>query len=107
MIMVLLYPLVLCVALAIWTASAVRARSVVAPRREAAVVLGLALAYGAGLGLVSAYPYFEDNGMPEFIGWPERWSWAAEYAGWVALLLVPAALGIDAVLRRGISGTSD
>ncbi len=63
------------------------------------VLAGLVLSYLLGLVLVSADPWFEDNGVREFIEWRFRWAWAAEYAGWLALLVVPVTWAIQAIWR--------
>ncbi|QVQ27166.1 hypothetical protein [Achromobacter deleyi] len=92
-----LFPLVFLAVLAIWLVSAWKARSLMAASSlKATVVLALALCYVLALAMISADPWYDDNGSPEFIAWPERFGWAAEIAGWLALLVVPAALGLRA-----------
>jgi hypothetical protein len=106
-----LFPLVFLAVLAIWLVSAWKARSVMAASSlKATIVLALALCYVLALAMISADPWFDDNGSPEFIAWPERFGWAAEIAGWLALLVVPAVLGLRAFVlwskSRGAAGNS-
>lgn len=101
MVMFLLFPVFAFGALAIWTASAIRGGSVrVVPPPQTAAILGFALSYGLGLLLVSLDPYIEDNGVRDFVPWPFRWIWAAELAGWIAILLVPTTLILEYFFRR-------
>jgi hypothetical protein len=58
----------------------------------AAIGLGLLLSYGIAMTALCIDPYFDDNGLPEFIEWRFRWMWAAEFAGWISLIAVPIVL---------------
>jgi len=91
----MIYPfaLALGVGIAAWMASfAMRGRWPSTPGGLKLVVVTLLACYLAGLVLVCVDPYFEDNGVIEFIDWPDRWSWAGEFGGWIALAAVPIAL---------------
>lgn len=56
------------------------------------VIVGLALSYGMALAALCVDPYYDDNGLPEFIDWQFRWLWAAEFAGWLSFIVVPLLL---------------
>nr|WP_298684864.1 hypothetical protein [uncultured Dongia sp.] len=58
----------------------------------AAVGVGLLLSYGLAMTALCIDPYFEDNGLPEFIEWRFRWMWAAEFAAWISVIAVPIVL---------------
>jgi len=60
--------------------------------RFAAIGLGLLLSYGLAMTALCIDPYYDDNGLPEFIDWRYRWMWAAEFAGWISLIAVPIVL---------------
>lgn len=60
----------------------------------------LAFSYLGGLALVIHDPYFDDNGVPEFIPWRFRWAWAWLYAGLLQFVLVPCGLGLRFLARR-------
>ncbi|MGB3434028.1 hypothetical protein [Achromobacter sp.] len=59
----------------------------------------LLLTYLIGLALVSHDPYFDDNGVPEFIPWRFRWAWAWLYAGLLQFIVVPCGFGLREGLR--------
>lgn len=100
MIMMFLFPLALLGALVAWLAGVRQARSFVsAPPVTATMLAALVLSYVLSLGIISYAPWYDDNGSREFIAWPYRWAWAAELAGWLAILVVPAALGLRALAR--------
>lgn len=97
MLMILIFPLVFVGVLTIWLACAVKGRSVKgAPPALTVTLLASVLCYAMGLILISMDPWFDDNGVPEFISWKYRWAWAAEYAGWLAIVILPAGLGLRA-----------
>ncbi|WP_313064593.1 hypothetical protein [Achromobacter animicus] len=97
MLMILIFPLVFVGTLAIWLACVVKGRSVkAAPPALTVTLLALILCYAMGLILISLDPWFDDNGVPEFISWKYRWAWAASIAGWLAIVVLPAALGLRA-----------
>jgi hypothetical protein len=56
-----------------------------------AALIGLGLSYVVALALVCAESYFTDNGVEEFIAWPQRWAWAALFASVLQWVLVPIA----------------
>lgn len=56
--------------------------------------------YLIGLALVSHDPYFDDNGVQEFIPWRFRWAWAWIYAGLLQFAVIPCALGLRFLARR-------
>src|SRR5262245_23187952 len=64
------------------------------------VLVGLAASYGLAWLLLCIDPYFDDNGAPEFIEWRFRWAWAQEFAGWLAVFVVPAVFGVQYILGR-------
>ena len=98
MLMILIFPLVLVGVLTIWLACVVKERSVKrAPPALTVTLLALVLCYAMGLILISLDPWFDDNGVPEFISWKYRWAWAASIAGWLAIVVLPAVLGLRAV----------
>lgn len=107
MIMLLLFPLILCVTLVLLVASAIRGRRLRSVSSVlVAVLMGLVLSYGLALLFVTLSPWFEDNGVPEFIEWRYRWAWAAELAGWLAIVIVPITLGLCLLLRPPEKRTS-
>lgn len=55
--------------------------------------------YLIGLALVSHDPYFDDNGVQEFIPWRFRWAWAWICAGLLQFIVIPCAFGLRAGLR--------
>ena len=65
-----------------------------------AMLATIVLTYAGALGLISLDPYFDDNGAREYIDWRYRWIWAAEIAGWLSLLTVPAALMLGMAIRH-------
>ena len=78
MLMILIFPLVFVGVLTIWLACVVKGRSVKgAPPALTVTLLALILCYAMGLILISMDPWFDDNGVPEFISWKYRWAWAA------------------------------
>lgn len=66
----------------------------------APIFIGLVLSYVVAMLALCIDPYYEDNGLPEFIDWQDRWMWAAAFAGWVALVAVPIVFAVGAVIRR-------
>jgi len=97
MLMILIFPLVFVGVLAFWLASVVKGRSVTgAPPALTATLVALVVCYALGLILISIDPWFDDNGVPEFISWKYRWAWAASVAGWLAIVVLPALLGLRA-----------
>lgn len=63
-------------------------------------VMGCVLfSYLIGLALISHDPYFDDNGVPEFIPWRFRWGWAWIYAGLLQFAVIPCGFGLRAGLR--------
>jgi len=58
----------------------------------------LLLTYLIGLGAVCHEPYFDDNGVLEFIPWRFRWAWAWIYAGLLQFAVVPCGFGLRAAL---------
>jgi hypothetical protein len=98
MLMILIFPLVFVGVLTIWLACVVKGRSVKgAPPALTVTLFALVLCYAMGLILISLDPWFDDNGVPEFISWKYRWAWAASIAGWLAIVVLPAMLGLRAV----------
>jgi len=57
------------------------------------------LSYLIGLALVSHDPYFDDNGVQEFIPWRFRWAWAWICAGVLQFAVIPCGFGLRAGLR--------
>ncbi|AVJ28544.1 hypothetical protein CLM73_16295 [Achromobacter spanius] len=97
MLMILIFPLVFVGLLAIWLACVVKGRSVkAAPSALTATLVALIVCYAMGLLLISIDPWFDDNGVPEFISWKYRWAWAASIAGWLTVVVLPAVLGLRA-----------
>ncbi|MBV7501725.1 hypothetical protein [Achromobacter sp. ACM05] len=97
MLMILIFPLVFVGVLTIWLACVVKGRSVKrAPPALTVTFLALVLCYAMGLIVISLDPWFDDNGVPEFISWKYRWAWAASIAGWLAIVVLPAVLGLRA-----------
>ena len=102
MVMLYLFPIACLATLVACVLEAVRARSLSGMRtRSAFVLVGLILSYCIALVVLSFNPWFDDNGAREFLAWRYRWAWAAELAGWLALLVVPAMWGLYALLRAG------
>ena len=60
----------------------------------------VALTYPGSLLLVSLDPYFDDNGVQEYIPWRFRWAWAWIYAGLLQFAVIPCALGLWFLARR-------
>ena len=97
MLMILVFPLVFVGVLAIWLACVVKGRSVKgAPHALTVTLVALVVCYAMGLLLISIDPWFDDNGVPEFISWKYRWAWAASIASWLAIVILPALLGLRA-----------
>ncbi|CAB3811534.1 hypothetical protein IB259_12170 [Achromobacter sp. ACM04] len=71
-----------------------------ATRRWLFVAGCLVLSYLVGLALVIHDPYFDDNGVPEFIPWRFRWTWAWLYAGLLQFAVVPSGLALRRLARR-------
>lgn len=114
MLMILLYPIACLGVAAAWLAYAWKTRSVRSvPSSVTIALLALALCYVLGLAIISLAPWYDDNGAPEFISWQYRWGWAAELAGWLAILVLPAAFGLRALVcrvaavKRGSAATSE
>lgn len=63
----------------------------------APVFVGMVLSYGLALAALCIDPYYDDNGLPEFIDWHARWLWAAEFAGWFSFVVVPLTLAAQAL----------
>ena len=49
----------------------------------------LAVCYVASFGHVCMHPYWEDNGVEEFIPMKERWVWAIVGANFLQIILSP------------------
>ncbi|WP_312428253.1 hypothetical protein [Achromobacter sp.] len=97
MLMILIFPLAFVCVLATWLACVAKGRSVkAAPPALSAALVALVACYVMGLLVISMDPWFDDNGVPEFISWKYRWAWAAETAGWLAIVILPAVLGLRA-----------
>jgi hypothetical protein len=64
---------------------------------------GLGLSYAASLICVVLDPYWEDNGVIEFIPWNERWGWAAFFTPMMLIVIGPVLYGMRALCkaRRG------
>ncbi len=100
MILIWFFPVLLLAVLGAWIASACKARSVRAvPAGLNVALAALCLAYLLALAGVSADPWFDDNGVPEFIEWRFRWGWAAAYANLLAIPALLVAFGLRAMLR--------
>lgn len=98
MLMILIFPLVFLGVLAIWLACVVKGRSVKGtPPALTATLVTLVVCYALGLVLISIDPWFDDNGVPEFISWKYRWAWAASIASWLTVVILPAVLGLRAL----------
>ena len=98
MLMILIFPLVFLGVLTIWLACVMKGRSVKgAPPALTATLVALVVCYALGLVLISIDPWFDDNGVPEFISWRYRWAWAASIAGWLTVVILPAVLGLRAL----------
>lgn len=98
MLMILIFPLAFAGVLAIWLACVVKGRSVKgAPPALTVTLVALAVCYAMGLLLISIDPWFDDNGVPEFISWKYRWAWAASIASWLTVVILPAVLGLRAL----------
>ena len=97
MLIIFIFPLVFVGTLAIWLACVAKGRSLKkAPPALTTTLIALVICYAMGLLVISIDPWFDDNGVPEFISWKYRWAWAAEYAGWLAIVILPAGLGLRA-----------
>lgn len=97
MLMIFIFPLVFVGILAIWLACVVKGRSVKgAPPALTAALVTLVVCYALGLVMTSIDPWFDDNGVPEFISWKYRWAWAASIAGCLAVVILPGVLGLRA-----------
>ncbi len=98
--MILLFPLFLVASTIAVVADFVRAGSVRGVRGGLAFFLAcLLLCYASAFVLISLDPYFDDNGAPSFIDLRFRWFWAAELAGWIALLFLPTAFALRAAVK--------
>ncbi|GHD24445.1 hypothetical protein ACFOEZ_10085 [Tianweitania populi] len=98
--MILLFPLFLGLSIIAVVADAVRAGSVRGIRGGLAFFsVCLLLCYVLAFALISLDPYFDDNGAPSFIDLRFRWFWAAELAGWIALLFLPTAFALRAAVK--------
>lgn len=98
MLMILIFPLAFVGVLAIWLACVAKGRSVRgAPPALTATLVALVVCYAMGLLLISIDPWFDDNGVPEFISWKYRWAWAAWIASGLTIVILPAVLGLRAI----------
>ncbi|CAB3915431.1 hypothetical protein [Achromobacter anxifer] len=79
-----------------WLRSGLAARET---RRWLYATACVLLSYLIGLGLICHDPYFDDNGLPEFIPWRFRWAWAWIYAGLLQFAVVPCGFALRAALR--------
>lgn len=66
----------------------------------APVFVGLVMSYALAMTALCIDPYYEDNGLPEFIEWRFRWAWAAEFAGWFAIVVVPLVLAAKSLADK-------
>ncbi len=64
------------------------------------LLLGLILSYAIAFGELCYDPYFEDNGLPAFIPWSERWGWAVFLGGFLAIAIVPATFAATFIYRK-------
>ena len=60
--------------------------------------LAIGLSYAAALACVARDPYWEDNGVAEFIPWAERWGWAALFTPALLLVIGPVLYGVRRLL---------
>lgn len=63
------------------------------------LLMTLGACYVAGFLAISADPFFDDNGSPEFIELRFRWVWAAVFGGMFSFVAVPLALTGKAAWR--------
>jgi len=66
--------------------------------------LSLALSYLAAFVGISVDPYWEDNGVLEYIPWDDRWIWAAWWAPLFLIGVGPVLYGLYRLIgarRRG------
>lgn len=56
------------------------------------VFYSLVISYVLGFFIIVLDPWWEDNGVAVFIEWRDRWAWAAMFAGFIGMFLVPLAL---------------
>jgi hypothetical protein len=70
--------------------------------------LAIGLSYALALAGIALDPYWEDNGVTEFIPWAERWGWAALFAPALLLVIGPVLYGVRRLLaaRREIDDNS-
>lgn len=100
MVMLYLFPLACLVAPDVCIADAVKARSFTGIRTKLTLALvGVVLSYSIALIVLPFNPWFDDNGVREFITWRYRWAWATELAGWLALPVVSVMWGLHALVR--------
>ncbi len=93
MLMILFYPLAFVGVSVAWLAYLWKGRSMKSvPPSVTAALVALIVCYVLGLAMISIAPWYDDNGVPEFISWQYRWGWAAELAGWLAIPVLPVAL---------------
>ncbi|KQU81771.1 hypothetical protein ASD00_35060 [Ensifer sp. Root31] len=99
MFMFFVFPVALLLTSTVWMRSAWNARSVCGASSVAATLLAaFTLCYVVALAQVSLDPWFDDNGVREFIAWRYRWGWAAMFAGWYTIVIVPLAFGFRALV---------
>ncbi|MCO6392562.1 hypothetical protein GTW25_16170 [Aliihoeflea aestuarii] len=100
MLMLYLFPLAVLGAFVAVVADAVRFRSLLEVRAGVGLVLGgLVASYGLALVLLALNPTFEHNNSVSRMNVREIFVWALEIAGWLALVIVPAAFGLWSLLR--------
>lgn len=93
LVFLMLFPLGLLVALA-WAAAraARRGRWRDALGAPLLILLALVACFVAGYIVISADPYFDDNGAPAFIEPEFRWVWALLFGGLFSVVVVPSVL---------------
>lgn len=99
-VLLALFPLALIASLLLTVA--LRARSgnwLSASGAPLLLLLTLAACYIAGFVAVSADPYFDDNGLPEFIELRFRWVWAAIFGSMFSSVAVPLVFIVRAAWR--------
>ena len=66
----------------------------------------LVICYVIGFAAVCMHPYWEDNGVEEFIPMRDRWTWAILFASVFEVILSPALWAISWVIHRKSTSAS-